>query len=62
MPLPAFATFSANVLIVKVAVAVLSAVIETVQVAPFTESQPVQLVKVESTSGAAVSVTEVLMM
>src|SRR6185295_18425344 len=57
LPMPVLATFSVKRLSVKVAVTVREFVIETVQVVPETTSQPVQPPKIESASGAAVSVT-----
>jgi hypothetical protein len=60
VPLPPCATaltVSANVLGAKVAVTDLAEVIATVHVAPFTEVQPAQLLRIELASGMAVRVT-----
>src|SRR5262245_47292210 len=60
VPVPFFATLSVTLLKFAVTVrAELAAVIVTVQVAPFTDEQPLQLVKLESEFGTAVSVTVV---
>jgi len=55
LPVPAFATVSANTFFVKVAVTDFAAVIETVQ-APEPEHAPAQPVKTESEVGVAVRV------
>src|SRR5207245_1155461 len=64
VPLPtprglAFWTARVNLCRVKVAVTDLAALMVTVQVAPETESHPLQLVKLDPVAGAAVRVTEV---
>jgi len=52
-------TVNGNVCSVNVAVTDLGAFIWTVQVAPDTESQPLQLVRSDPVAGVAVSVTTV---
>jgi hypothetical protein len=63
VPLPVnrfdLVTFSGNVCSVNVAVTDLGAFMVTVQVAPDTESHPLQLVKLDPVAGVAVSVTTV---
>jgi hypothetical protein len=59
VPVPVRLTVKTLCVEVKVAVALRVAFIVTLQVLPETESQPLQLVKVEFTSAAAVSVTRV---
>ena len=63
VPLPRrrfdFVTLSGKVCSVNVAVTDLAAFMVTVQVAPETESQPVQLVKLDPVAGVAVRVTTV---
>ena len=57
LPIPVVDTVSVNRLSMKIAVTDLDDDIETVHVAPETESQPVHPVKSEFAAGAAVSVT-----
>src|SRR5437588_7397501 len=59
LPVPARLTLSVLWVEVKVAVTLRVAFIVTLQVFPETESQPLQLAKVEFTSAAAVKVTMV---
>ena len=63
VPLPVnrldLVTFSGNVCSVNVAVTDLGAFMVTVQIAPDTESHPIQLVKSEPVAGVAVRVTTV---
>ena len=61
VPLPVGLTVSVKRFSVKLAVTDRAALIVTVQVAPETESHPVQPAKVEFRSGEAVSVTAALM-
>src|SRR5690349_20651018 len=58
-PVPFLLTFSVCCTAVNVAVTDLAEVIETVQVFPDDESQPLQLVNVEPALAVAVNVTEV---
>ena len=59
VPVPVLLTFRVWATAVNVAVTERLAVIETVQVFPAVESQPLQLVKVEPPAAVAVKVTEV---
>jgi hypothetical protein len=59
LPAPVFPTVSVKVGTLKVAVTVFAALMVTVQIAPDTELQPLQLPKTDPLAAAAVSVTVV---